>query len=123
MLSLIFGALLTETGDPDGVGQAEVIRQLNVLERSLAGMTGISCLALAAILVVQVRQLESESTTFSVTDDVYKLQTGAIPLTSSISSPTSPTPDAPFRTPTVLVATAFFTALSWFSYEDRKSVV
>lgn len=54
ILSLIFGSLLTESGDPEGEGKAEVIRQLNVLERSLAGMTGLSCLTLAAVLIIQV---------------------------------------------------------------------
>ncbi|KAK4706061.1 hypothetical protein P7C70_g145, partial [Phenoliferia sp. Uapishka_3] len=96
ILSLIFGTLLTESGDPDGEGKAEVIRQLNVLERTLAGMTGFACLSMAALLIIQ---------------------TGAVPLTASISSPNNKSADAPFRTPTVLVVTAFFTALSWFSYE------
>ena len=56
VLSLIFGSLLTESGDPDGEGKAEVIRQLNILERSLAGMTGLSCLTLAMMLVIQAGQ-------------------------------------------------------------------
>lgn len=52
VLSLIFANLLTETGDAEGA--PETIRQLNILERSLAGLAGISCLTLAALLVVQV---------------------------------------------------------------------
>jgi len=96
VLSLIFGSLLTESGSPEGEGAAEVIRQLNVLERSLAGLTGFALAALGSILVIQ---------------------TGAVPLTSSIASTGTASPDAPFRTPTVIVTTAFFTALAWYSYE------
>lgn len=53
ILSLIFGSLLTVGEEGEEAGQ--VIRQLNVLERTLAGTTGVSLLALALILVIQVR--------------------------------------------------------------------
>ncbi|KAI5474552.1 hypothetical protein MNV49_003050 [Pseudohyphozyma bogoriensis] len=95
VLSLIFGALLTESGDPDGEGKAEVIRQLNVLERSLAGLTGMAVLSLAAILIVQ---------------------TGAVPLTTHITSNNS-SPDALYRIPTIVITTGFFSALAWYSYD------
>ncbi|KAM0755907.1 hypothetical protein T439DRAFT_320604 [Meredithblackwellia eburnea MCA 4105] len=93
VLSLIFSNLLTET--PDAEGAAEVIRQLNVLERSLAGLTGFALTALALILVIQ---------------------TGAVPLTSSISSGES-LQTAPFRTPTTIVSMLFFAALAWYAWE------
>lgn len=52
ILSVVFASLLTAT--PEAEGTPELIRQLNILERSLAGLAGISCLTLAAVLVVQV---------------------------------------------------------------------
>lgn len=65
LLSLIFGSLLTASGELASSNEGavaglvnnqapEVIRQLNVLERSLAGVTGLALSALAAMLVVQV---------------------------------------------------------------------
>jgi hypothetical protein len=53
ILSVIFASLLI-TDAADGEVKNEVIRQLNVLERSMAGFAGFSCLAFAAVLVVQV---------------------------------------------------------------------
>ena len=126
ILSLIFGSLLTVSGDPDGEGKAEVIRQLNVLERSLAGLTGLACLSLAMILIVQVRSSFLPST--STREKADRSQSGVLPLTSSFASPTGSSPtallaDAPYRTPTVLVATFFFFSLAWYSYDLGMWVV
>lgn len=53
VLSLIFSAILT--ADPiNGETTTTVIRELNVLEKSLAGLAGLAMLSFAAILVVQV---------------------------------------------------------------------
>lgn len=59
VLSLIFAELLTaETDNPDG---GQLIRQLNVLERSLATLAGMSCATLAAMLMVHVSNPVSSS--------------------------------------------------------------
>lgn len=82
ILSLIFGSLLTATGEVAAVNAAsgagvaqqaaagaagvvnnvapEIIRQLNVLERSLAGMTGLALSSLGAMLVVQVSSVSKQ---------------------------------------------------------------
>lgn len=102
ILSLIFGSLLTVEGTGDEAnGAAAMIRQLNVLERTLAGLTGLSCVALAAIIVVQ---------------------TGAIPMTSSLASSSNNQPhDASlYRAPTILISMLFFAALAWFSYDPLR---
>lgn len=56
VLSLVFGSLLAEMEDPDAPGKptAHVVRTLNILETSLAGLAGMSMLALAGVLVIQV---------------------------------------------------------------------
>lgn len=76
ILSLVFGSLLASTVSPlagavpltggaggeaaaaaqAGVqaGAGAIIRELNVLERSLAGVTGLSLLSLAGVLIIQV---------------------------------------------------------------------
>lgn len=61
ILSVVFASLLTAT--PEAEGTPELIRQLNILERSLAGLAGISCLTLAAVLVVQVSRQERSRVT------------------------------------------------------------
>ncbi|KAK4057141.1 hypothetical protein OIO90_001636 [Microbotryomycetes sp. JL221] len=97
ILSLVFARMLTDT--PDAEGHPEILRQLNPLERSLAGLAGLSCLSLAAILVVQ---------------------TGSLPLTSSLtasSAVASASSSAPFRAPTILVSMAYFALFAWYTYE------
>ncbi|BGP16886.1 hypothetical protein JCM10213_007331 [Rhodosporidiobolus nylandii] len=100
ILSLVFGSLLAETGDPEAHEKpgADVLRTLNILERSLAGLAGMSCLALAAILIIQ---------------------TGALPLTSSLTASREVAASAvaaPFRGPTIWCTVFFFAALAWTSY-------
>ena len=53
VLSLIFAELLTDEANTTDGGQ--LIRQLNVLERSLATLAGMSCATLGAMLMVHVR--------------------------------------------------------------------
>ncbi|GAA6043612.1 hypothetical protein JCM8097_008287 [Rhodosporidiobolus ruineniae] len=101
VLSLVFGSLLAELGDPDAHDKpgADVLRTLNVLERSLAGLAGMSCLALAAVLVVQ---------------------TGAIPLNSNLTASrdiATASVSAPFRAPTIWIAVAFFGGLAYTTYD------
>ena len=54
VLSLIFAELLTDEANTADGGQ--LIRQLNVLERSLATLAGMSCATLGAMLMVHVSQ-------------------------------------------------------------------
>ncbi|GJN91152.1 hypothetical protein Rhopal_004170-T1 [Rhodotorula paludigena] len=100
VLSLIFGTLLAEMGDPETHEKpgADVLRTLNILERSLAGLAGLSCFALAALLLVQ---------------------SGTIPFTGSLtdsrdlaSSPAA----APYRSPSIWIAAAFFGGLAYTTY-------
>ncbi|GAA6003050.1 hypothetical protein JCM10207_001963 [Rhodosporidiobolus poonsookiae] len=100
ILALVFGNLLAEMGDPDAHGKpnADVLRTLNILERSLAGLAGMSCLALASVLIVQ---------------------TGALPLTSSLSASrnlAASSVSAPFRAPTIAISAIFFSGIAWTSY-------
>ncbi|ORY63796.1 hypothetical protein BCR35DRAFT_308748 [Leucosporidium creatinivorum] len=97
ILSVVFASLLTAT--PEAEGTPELIRQLNILERSLAGLAGISCLTLAAVLVVQ---------------------TGALPLTSSLSASNAihnASAQAPFRAPTIAISVVYFSALAYYTYD------
>ncbi|GAA5965086.1 hypothetical protein JCM21900_002980 [Sporobolomyces salmonicolor] len=101
VLSLIFGTLLVEMEAPENADKpgADVLRTLNILERSLAALAGIACYALAVLIVVQ---------------------TGALPLTSSLSASRSVAASsaaAPFRAPTILIATSFFGVLAWNTYD------
>lgn len=94
MLSLIFAELLTEADDPDTVHGGQLIRQLNILERSLATVAGLSCLTLAALVLVH---------------------SGAIPLTASLSAHDN-TPSEAGRKPTLAISAAFFGALAYLSW-------
>ncbi|GAA5826459.1 hypothetical protein JCM11251_002380 [Rhodosporidiobolus azoricus] len=103
ILTLVFGSHLrvaAPLGDPSSGAKAgaEVLRTLNTVEHSLAVLAGMSCLALGAILVIQ---------------------TGAIPLNSSLTASRDiaiSSATAPYRAPTIVVAVAFFAALTWTSY-------
>jgi len=100
LLALIVGDSPTE---PVGEGQTTsggVIRQLNSLEIHLSALLGLAFLSLGLLLVVQ---------------------TGALPLTSNLHSATessSPSAaDAPFRTPTVVIASVFFGGCGYLSWQ------
>ncbi|BGP00132.1 hypothetical protein RTG_00088 [Rhodotorula toruloides ATCC 204091] len=100
VLSLVFGSLLAEMGDPDAPNKptAHVVRTLNVLERSLAGLAGMALLALAGVLVIQ---------------------TGALPLTTSISTTrdvATSSLSAPYRAPTLWISIILLSSLSYSSY-------
>ena len=48
------------------------------------------------------------------------IQTGALPLTSSLSASHSihtASAQAPFRAPTIMITLAFFSALAWYTYD------
>ncbi|KAK4051453.1 hypothetical protein OIV83_002937 [Microbotryomycetes sp. JL201] len=78
---------------------AEILRQLNPLERSLAEMAGLSALSLAAILVVQ---------------------TGSLPMSSSLtasSAVAAASSTAPFRAPTIFVSMVYFALLGWYTWD------
>ncbi|GAA5971147.1 hypothetical protein JCM11641_004161 [Rhodosporidiobolus odoratus] len=99
ILSLVFGSLLAKMGDSDAHDKpdGDVIRTLNILERSLAGLAGLSLLALAAVLIVQ---------------------TGVIPLNSSITASrdiAASSVAAPFRAFTLWIVFFFFAGLGYTS--------
>ncbi|KAH8924516.1 hypothetical protein BT69DRAFT_1241026 [Atractiella rhizophila] len=90
-------------GDKEGkeAGKtASFIRELNDLEKFFAALTGFAFLSLSLLLV---------------------LQTGAVPVTSSMSRPSDSEHAKHLRTPTVTVLTLFLGAISWLSWrEDMK---
>ncbi|KAM0789166.1 hypothetical protein ACM66B_000014 [Microbotryomycetes sp. NB124-2] len=97
ILSLVFARMLTDT--PDAEGHPEILRQLNPLERSLAGLAGLSALSLAAILIVQ---------------------TGSLPMSSSLTASdavASASSSAPFRAPTIFVSMVYFALLGWYTWD------
>ncbi|SCV70064.1 BQ2448_1458 [Microbotryum intermedium] len=97
ILSIVFAKALTTNTLTDEV-ETEVIRQLNPLERSMAGLAGTTLLALASLLLVQ---------------------TGSLPLTSSLSASASVVESnslAPFRSPTIFIGVLFFSAIAYESY-------
>ncbi|GAA6012892.1 hypothetical protein JCM11491_006215 [Sporobolomyces phaffii] len=106
VLNLVFGSLLTEMNKPDALeGTAETtIRTLNALERSLAHFVGLTLFAFGSLIVVQ---------------------SGAIPLTSSLSASqgvAQSSAAAPFRQPTIGITTVFFGVLAWQSYDLNMKV-
>lgn len=166
LLSVIFASLLTTDNAEQiaGEGGKVLIRELNVLERSMAGFAGLANLALGLVLVVQVSLVDllwrwsrsstsirrceierfragsrkmmlsdkitysqhpflitsSSPTTHTNSPDPPLTQSGALPLTSSLSASTSTAntaAQAPFRFPTIFIGSAYFFALAWFSYD------
>ncbi|GAA5936464.1 uncharacterized protein JCM15063_001894 [Sporobolomyces koalae] len=106
ILNLVFGSLLTEMNKPEALdGTAETtIRTLNVLEINLAHFAGLACFALGTLIVIQ---------------------SGALPLTSSLSASdgvAQSSAAAPFRQPTIFIATAFFAILAWNSYDLNMKI-
>lgn len=134
VLNLVFGSLLTEMNKPDTLeGTAETtIRTLNVLEKNLAHFAGLACFTLAILIVVQVRDNYPSSTLlraefFRIREltRVPFLQSGALPLTSSLSASqgvAQSSAAAPFRQPTIFMTTAFFSILAWNTYDLNMRV-
>ncbi|GAA5992360.1 hypothetical protein JCM10908_000444 [Rhodotorula pacifica] len=112
--SLVFSKFLAEVRKPDPLtlkgttaetvaantataaaiaATSRVVRTLNPLEKVLGIFAGMVCLALASLLIIQ---------------------TGAIPLTTRAVTPEAAV--APYRKPTLWIAVAFFTTLSYTSY-------
>lgn len=121
VLSLIFGTLLAEMGDPETHEKpgADVLRTLNILERSLAGLAGLSCFALAALLLVQVSEALFIVHLVTAHASFIPTQSGTIPFTGSLtdsrdlaSSPAA----APYRSPSIWIAAAFFGGLAYTTY-------
>ncbi|KAG0145416.1 hypothetical protein CROQUDRAFT_45858, partial [Cronartium quercuum f. sp. fusiforme G11] len=79
----------SSTGKPEG------LRTLNGLEIYLARLVGLSFITLAIILV---------------------LQTGSIPLTSSLASRSAKEEAAPYRQPTIFFITIFYGLLGFASW-------
>lgn len=84
-----------ESSNGSASGQPQVLRTLNGLELYLGRLVGLSFITLAIILI---------------------LQTGAIPLTTSLSDDHSKEESAPYRQPTVFFVTLFFAVLGFASW-------
>ncbi|EGG05976.1 uncharacterized protein MELLADRAFT_107022 [Melampsora larici-populina 98AG31] len=106
-LVLLLGpTLLVTEGVEDesskGSGQPQVLRTLNGLELYLGRLVGLSFITLAIILI---------------------LQTGAIPLTTSLAHDHSKEESAPYRQPTVFFVTVFFGLLGFSSWNVGLTVI